>query len=342
MNIVALVTPNNGVDYHRLLLPFHYMPWKEGDSVMVLQNDKSFNSDMLARADIVTYCRTCPFNLDKILDARNKYGFKLVIDIDDFWFLYENHHLINTWLRDETSKKMIRSIEIADFIFCTNNKLKSRIEMINENVAIIKNAFPYGEGQFVKNEPYEYGLIRFIYAGGITHLQDIKTIAPALGACSQNLFIANNAVLQIAGYSNSRTWNRIIDVAKMFGSYGTIPALPLNNYMDCYNSADVCIAPLASNDFNTYKSTLKTVEAGCKGMPLICSDMLPYNEDNLCDGIVFCKNSKDWYNAIDDFVKRPHKIKEKGDILHKHVFRHYNLHTENRKRYHLYKQTIAL
>ena len=318
------------------------MQWKEGDSVIVLENDAAFHGPILQNADIVIYSRVCPFNIEKILDLRDKYGFKLVVDIDDYWFLYDQHHLINIWLADKTSSKMIRSIEIADYIFCTNEKLRSRIHIINENVSIIKNAFPFGEQQFTKAEPYVGGLIKFLYAGSITHLHDIRILEPAFNACRNNPKIFARSMLSVAGYSPTRTWERILNVVKQYGNHGYILNRPLREYMDSYNTGHVCIAPLMNNEFNTYKSTLKLVEAGCKGRPIICSDMLPYKEDEDCPGVILCKNSKDWYQAFEMFVDQPEKINELGSYLHSYVVENYNLATENKKRYELFKQIIAL
>lgn len=341
MKIVVLLKPNNAVDYHRLTLPFENMLWDMNDQVIFLPNDKPFPIRLLDSTDIVIFSRTCPFNVDKILEARKRIGFKIVVDIDDYWYLNENHHLIDVWLADKTSEKTIKSIHLADHVFCTNVQLRDRIAIINKDVSIFKNALPYGEGQFKKGPAYQGGFISFLYVGSITHLQDIRTIEPALKACRNDTFIRTNSMLKLAGYSNTKTWNRILNVVKEYGDWGFLSVKPISSYMDAYDHGNVCIAPLANNEFNTFKSTLKIVEAGCKSRPIICSDMAPYSEDRDCPGVILCKTSRDWYEAIEDFVRNPHKINELGHMLHKYVNKKYSLSIENIKRHHLFKQIIA-
>src|SRR5690606_22388933 len=50
------------------------------------------------------------------------------------------------------------------------------------------------------------------------------------------------------------------------------------NYLEFYDETDIVIAPLLTNDYNKSKSNLKMVEALTRNLPIICSNIEPYNE----------------------------------------------------------------
>lgn len=60
-------------------------------------------------------------------------------------------------------------------------------------------------------------------------------------------------------------------------------AKSLDEYGTMYNNIDVLIAPLKNTEFNRYKSELKLVECGVKGVAAMVSHTKPYNTHNFED-----------------------------------------------------------
>jgi len=113
--------------------------------------------------------------------------------------------------------------------------------------------------------------------------------------------------------------------------FSTLEIMPLSSYMNAYNGKDVSIAPLSDDKFNHYKSNLKILEAGCKYMPIICSNLPPYNYDD-SKGIILCSTTADWLNAFETF-SNPQNRSEAGLILGEYVRKYYDLQTINNIRY---------
>src|SRR5690606_34727418 len=101
---------------------------------------------------------------------------------------------------------------------------------------------------------------KFIYAGGISHLNDLKLINNIINGFANKFFLA--------GYNFNNPKN--VEIRSLFNEkINLISNLPLHSYMKCYNKANVSLVPLVNNEFNNCKSQLKTIEAGCKGLHVI-------------------------------------------------------------------------
>ena len=61
------------------------------------------------------------------------------------------------------------------------------------------------------------------------------------------------------------------------GNYGRRWTQKVNVYAKVLNETDIVLAPLDNNMFNTMKSNLKQVECWSRKLPIICSDIAPYN-----------------------------------------------------------------
>lgn len=59
--------------------------------------------------------------------------------------------------------------------------------------------------------------------------------------------------------------------------YGRRWTEPPNTYANVLNETDIVLAPLKDKEFNKFKSNLKQVECWTRKIPVVCSDVLPYN-----------------------------------------------------------------
>lgn len=340
MKLVALVKKNSGVDYHRINLPLDFYPLDPGDQVIRVSSDQELRRGVLEGVDIVFYSRESPFDFKTILELRKELGYKIVVDVDDYWYLYPTHYLTSIWIKNNTSQNIINSIREADLVICTHEKLKERIKSFNENVHVVPNSLPHGFDQFY-HEPKDLLQPTLLYAGGITHYEDLKSISTGLAMCGSDPQINGKSKFLLAGY-NSKTpkiWEKMAFLVSLYGSYETRESLPVNEYMSHYDHGSFAIAPLQNNDFNIYKSNLKIVEAGSKKLPIIASGIHPYTQDEV-EGVILCKSNKDWYRAIKSFIKDHDKLEELGEKLHSYVVKNYSLLNHNEKRKLLFKSII--
>jgi len=89
MRILVITQQNSGVGYHRLMLPVHFLP-----KAYALITDTLSEETLKEGWDIVYINRFIPaIHISVLEDFKERYGFKLVIDIDDYWHLDQWHIL---------------------------------------------------------------------------------------------------------------------------------------------------------------------------------------------------------------------------------------------------------
>lgn len=278
MKLISINSNHSGCDYHRIKLPISYLH-QDGLISGVQSGDIK---DMLQQADVVMFNRIpTGISMQEVLAFRDLFGFKLIVDIDDYWQLYPGHHAEREWHAGKYAEQIIDNIRTADAVFCTGNRLKDRITAINPNVYVIPNGLPYGDLQFTAERmPSPDGKPRFIYVGGGSHQHDIALLkGPIAGLARYNF---DNEVILGGIYPDVPIYQSMIrsmSASSKLRRFSWMYPRPLDSYMDLYNAADVALAPLVANTFNSHKSNLKVLEAAAKAMPIIVSNTGPYYDD---------------------------------------------------------------
>ena len=330
MKILVITTKNSGVGYHRLMLPVYFLPKTYAKLTDTL------NEEVLEEGyDILLINRFIPdVHIDKLKEYRQKYGFKLVVDIDDYWNLDSWHILYSVYPTDV----ILEHIKIADLVTCTNEMLWKEIRPINSNVAILPNALPFGEDQFT-DVKVESDKVRFVYVGSITHEKDLRIVQFPMKKVFSDVQLREKTHFQICGLDDPNPysrmiWHKMIHYFTFGLRLGSVKrALPVDEYMNFYNEADCSVVPLVHSRFNAMKSNLKVLEAACKKIPVIVSNVPPYDE---CDKAIKINSQGDWYREVkkiaDDSIYR----QEMGLANYEWCNEHFNLHKINEKRKQLY------
>jgi glycosyltransferase involved in cell wall biosynthesis len=289
------------------------LPLSKLSGVYVLFTDFINDEVLLKGFDIVLLNRFIPgVDIQQLLSYREKYGFKMVVDIDDYWQLDPWHILYNGFPK----AVIVSHIMAADLVTVTHERLRDMVKGYNANCEILPNALPYHEDQFTdkKVEGIHQGgeyvptdRLRVLYAGGITHERDVQLLANPMQRIAGDPYLKRNLFLIMAGYDDSNKhvtpiWDRMISDYlcgfKMDG-YVRMP-LPPDQYMAFYAEADIALAPLVPSIFNACKSNIKVLEAGCKNIPIIVSNVPPYDS---CPHAVKVSRQSDWYANFKMLVK---------------------------------------
>lgn len=354
MNIQAVIVEKSGLSYHRIVNPFEYMPWKEGDKHSLLWIGEG---EMAINCDVLLYNKyiATPPEMLKMLQAN---GTKIVVDVDDMWDLPVWHPEYSNWVKSGKKEYIEENIKLADLVICTSMYLQDKVRGLNKNTVVIPNAFPYGYENY-KPMPNEMGKMVFMYMGGVTHLQDVKLLEGKFRRIGSDSWIKDNATFILAGYERSRRimyrtredrdagnnnyiteevtggpYDHMKAVFSYTNSYDVYPTASLDEYINYYDMADVALVPLVDNEWNRCKSVLKIAEAGCKEIPVICSKVEPYwPELKNCPGIMWVEKPDDWMTHIKWCIKNPQKVKDMGKELGVYCREHYDLLKWNEVRY---------
>ena len=223
--------------------------------------------------DIVFINRT--WDKNDLFDLRKKYGFKLVVDVDDYWLLNADHLMFDFFHETNYASNLIKHMREADLVTCTHERLAEAISVHNPNVLIVPNAIPYGQSQF-NGERVATDTVKIFWAGGITHEQDLKLLQGPIKK------LDGNVQMVLGGYADSNEteryyWRRM---ANYFTSdkrltHTLFRGLDVFNYYNLFKHADIMLIPLVKNNFNKYKSNIKILEAAGKAVPVVVSAVLP-------------------------------------------------------------------
>lgn len=330
MKILVVTQQNSGVGFHRLMLPAYFLP-----KTYALITD-TLNDEVLAEGyDIVLINRFIPtVHIDDLIAYRKKYGFKLIVDIDDYWYLDSWHILYDVY----PTQAIVQHIQIADLVTCTNEKLWDYIREFNSNVAILPNALPFGEDQFTDTKT-ESDKVRFIYAGSITHEKDLRILQFPFKKVLSDTNLRDKVHFRLCGFDDPNQfsrmiWHKMIHYFTAGLKLGDVQkALPVTEYMNFYNNADCSVVPLVHSLFNSMKSNLKVLEAACKKIPVIVSNVPPYDD---CPHAIKINSQSDWYSEIKKVATDAIYREEKGLANYEWCNEHYNLHKINEKRKQLF------
>jgi glycosyltransferase involved in cell wall biosynthesis len=357
----------SAVDYHRIINPL----LKMNDVDVFITNDVN-PKDYEKGCDIVMYSRVLPDKcMASIWELQKQYGFKIVVDVDDYWFLGKDHILAKGYAEDDFAAKQIQHIEEADIVLTTQERLYRKIIELNPNCHIIPNAIP-NSGQF-KIQTIPSDLVRLFWQGSSTHVNDLKILQEPIEALGK---YSKRMKMVIAGYEeapdlkevkredcadeqtfNDATWEAYnmkteddareamwfkmihLYTASMKHQYKIIPAALVTEYYKAYEHADICLIPLLQNDFNSYKSNLKILEAAHMGLPVIVSKVHPYMD---IPGVNYCKTSNDWVSHIKRLVMYPARRKEEGARLKEWADTYFNFDKINRERRQIFEHVSKM
>lgn len=334
MKILAYAYYNSAVSYHRIIAPLMNMP---NDVEVKIENQ--FNEEDYNGIDLLVYNRQLPEPvMEKVNELREKYGFKICVDIDDYWELDPHHILYQHYIDTGFAEKQIWHLKNADFITCTHDRLAELITSINKNVYILPNAI-LKQGQF-DIERIASPFTRLFWQGTVTHEQDIELLRRPIEALKP---IAGKIKMVLAGFEDDtvekeNTWDRMIGAYTSEGKhqYKLFPGSHVAEYYKAYAEADVCLIPLLNSPFNRNKSNLKVLEAANLGLPVICSHVHPY----LDLPVFYAKNSTDWVTHINRLASSRKRQKEAGLKLQEFVNENFNFQKINKERKQIFEYSI--
>jgi hypothetical protein len=86
---------------------------------------------------------------------------------------------------------------------------------------------------------------------------------------------------------------------------------------------DLALVPLEVNQFNRCKSNLRLLELGACGVPIVCTDIEPYQ----CDLPVTRVQNRyqNWERAISERMDQPDVLAREGDALQQAIRAHWML-----------------
>lgn len=339
---ILAIYDHTGPSFHRIFVPLAAMDGVDVTFTNIVGEGQPVQD--FSGFDVVMVNRMFPANkLSEVLKAKEKHGFKLIVDMDDHWQLGPDHYLYEYYQKYQLSTYILTALIKADAVTVTHERLADAVAAYNRNVWILPNAIdPLNPSFQVQRIPGNK--TRLFWAGGITHEKDISLLkGPVQRICSDN-YLRANCMMVMGGFDKTNdTWQRM---ASNYTNGLQMPGFLLegkqvNEYYKLYQYADICLIPLQETKFNSFKSNLKILEAAHMGLPVVVSKVHPYL-DFPSELVNFVEKQKNWYINVRMLVRDSIFAKEQGEALKQYCNQVFNFDKINEARWTLIQQLASV
>jgi hypothetical protein len=305
IKILTLVN-SGGSKFHRIISPLEQLD-KEKYEIKYLNED--FIIESVVKDIDYLYIHWNQRTKCQYLSLwKEKYGFKIIQDIDDYWVLPLNHYMNKSIEAIKT--QLFDQLILADIVLCSTEFIKDKCLEFNDNCHIRKNYIPIGWQQFQPEYiPVINRKINVGFSGSVSHYGDWMSIKNQFKRFKGDKFINDNYQFVLAGYSQNKYFDEVV---KILPNPIILNQLPSNEYINLYRNIDVLLAPLEDNLFNQAKSTLKLLESAVKSTLTISNSL--YKEKGIKDYFIVDKENSyfDWMKKLTnrEFLNEQKAIKQ--------------------------------
>ncbi|MEZ5471284.1 MAG: glycosyltransferase [Marinicella sp.] len=226
----------------------------------------------------------------------------LLTDIPDYSPFYE--------LTPEDSKTRIKlACSLVDGVVVSTEQLAAELGEYHQNIQVIPNRLSKTIWQNLTICKTPQDKLRIGWAGAGQHQMDLAFLKPIVQAtssyCDWVFFGDEPAQLDNSLYH-----------------FETAVLLPEYPKKLAKLNLDVAVAPLVDNRFNRAKSNLKLLEFGILGVPVIASDLTPYQNS---PAILRPNDAQSWIQMIHQLHQDRSILEHHGHAIQQWVQRHYLL-----------------
>ncbi|NMG64458.1 glycosyltransferase [Azoarcus indigens] len=264
--LVALPADASGSGYYRVTAPTEFATKQTRIDGRVLPGYP--DALTLSRLDVNTLFtqRQVDDNHLQALAAlrRDLPGMRVVMDFDDLLTAVraDNPHSADVW--PDIERRIADACGLSDCVTVSTAALADALRHFHDDIRVIPNAINPEDWPNLPPRILQPGRrLRVGWAGGMSHAGDLALLAeviPALARKVDWVFFG----LRPPGVSTKL--------------YEFHPGVPFADYRSKLASLrlDLALAPLAHHRFNECKSNLRLLEYGILGIPVIASDITPY------------------------------------------------------------------
>lgn len=178
IKILVIPSDRSGCGYFRSVKPHQYIAENYSDMFDIdiryeLPNDKPLD-EFLKQYDIMHIHKQLDKNC-QIITLAQFLGVKVIVDVDDYWDLGNDHPMSITAREKNWKEPIINHVKQADYVTTTTEIFKNTILPLNPNVLVFPNAIDPNEEQFIPKPTYSDKL-RFGIICGSSHEKDIDIL----------------------------------------------------------------------------------------------------------------------------------------------------------------------
>lgn len=270
IKLLAVVPDTYGVGKYRIMDPYKFIGDNYHNEIHVdITYNAENNDDFFKDYHIVvfhSFIHQLPHedNVTRIQWLKNK-GIKVIMDIDDLWFVGQRHPMYHQIRIDKIGEKKIELLKLADYVTTTTPIFEKtlRTKLGLKNVLIFPNAIDPNEKQFQPN-PIPSDKIRFGWLGGSSHLEDIDLLRNGISST----YYSNKDKVQfvLCGFD---TRGEITEVNKQTGEVRKRPMDPKETVWYKYEQIFTDNYKMVDSDYFKYLDMFTNVPINDSNAPYI-------------------------------------------------------------------------
>jgi len=235
----------------------------------------------------------------------------MVCGLDDLvYMLPDQHPKKGEWPRN-IRRKVKELFQLSDRIIVANEVLKEEFsKMTSDDIVVVPNYLENWRWLLLDlPEKKDTKKLRVGWAGGQEHVGDLQFILPVV----KSLYKEVDWVFMGLCLDELKPYIKEV--------HGSVE-------FDCYPqkladlNLDLAIAPLMHNKFNECKTNLRLLEFGIMSWPIVCSDILPYQNAPVTR---VANNTNEWIRVIREKINEPDELLKEGAELRQWVVDNYML-----------------
>ncbi|MCC8986147.1 MAG: glycosyltransferase, partial [Candidatus Contendobacter sp.] len=232
-----------------------------------------------------------------------------VFGLDDLVFALPPQNPARQHLGKGIKARLRRGLALCDRAVVTSEPIAEALRGMIADVRVMPNYLDRSRWTDLPIPRREHRKPRVGWAGGIHHAGDLALLQPVIEATA----IEVDWIFMGLCLDEAKPYVAEIHSGVSFDAYpAALAALDL----------DLAVAPLELNRFNRAKSNLRLLEYGVLGWPVICTDILPYQNAPVTR---LPNNPNIWIQAIRRYVNDPEASKAAGRELQNWVLNHWML-----------------
>jgi len=300
LKVFGVSNQDTGVQFYRINQPLRFVAKQKLANVHTIPYWGQHNRHLTTRefmeyfalegkwADVVfSTAASDRHYLALLWGMKERYGFKLVIDVDDD--ILATHTEPNNPAYAAYTDKDARYTEYfqmcvheADLVTVSTEYLKQKMLPLNKNIVVVKNCI---DPEFFKykNKPDD---VTLGYTGSGSHQADWMMIEPILKELKEETGCKVKMIgpMQTTVCDEQTNWVEQLKHPKALADMGF----------------SVGLAPLKDSLMNRAKSNLRWLEYSALSIPTVASDTLPFRE---MENVIRVTEPEEWHDALGTLIR---------------------------------------
>ena len=343
--VVGIAADNTACGHYRLKFPLLELERLGAEVRLAYVSDLSeLDMRIFKNATHVILSRCSDSDLFQVIRAYcNREDITLIFDLDDCFHEIHPENPAYAFYDPETEfgrtniQNMESHLQKADGVIFSTRELKAYYDYLTPYSHILPNGLDLdmslrnwddpdkvawktaaeSQGCRVQEDTVVLG-----WMGSITHINDLKTIGPAVKqVLTQNpqALLGMYCDVELAMHCCLTEWQLPMD------SFFLIPPTSFDYYPEKIGSFDIGLSPLENTVFNRCKSDLRLLEFGAQGVPYVASKVAPYWRFHLQSqgmGGFIATSTQEWVEYINLLIRKKEERRIRGATLKSYVYNH--------------------